>query len=379
MTVTQTNYEMKQYNFQKAFKIIQRNSSISRRELQTLTSLSWGSISAITADMLANSLILEKSHKVGYSGRTPKLLTINPQKNRILGIDINIVSITFALCDLGGQVLQTESIRPQELTKNYILSIIDKYTEKYFRDFQDIILLAFSVQGQIDQANSISLNIEKIEGWENISLKPYSEKFHVPVCLYHDPDCLLIHTLMKMRNLTEVKNCITLRLSAGGIGLGAMVNGSIYTGANNSGIEIEHLTLVPNGTRCKCGKTGCLYAYCTLEHMYKRYRGVTYSEFLALINKENPDNTVLRLFKDYAYYLSIAVQNIMLLYNPEYLFINGEMTEYKNLFEKEFYLKLDKKFHNRVFISAFNPEYPAVGAALCAVNENLNEILFRTT
>ena len=55
------------------------------------------------------------------------------------------------------------------------------------------------------------------------------------------------------------------------------------------------------------------------------------------------------------------------------------MTEYKNLFEKEFYLILDKKFHNRVFISAFNPEYPAVGAALCAVNENLNEILFRTT
>ena len=127
MQSTKTNYEMKQYNFQTVFKIIQRYSSISRRELQNLSSLSWGSISSITADMVSNGLIIEKSHKLGYSGRTPKLLTINNQKNRILGIDINVSAITFALCDLGGLVLQSERVRPQELHKSYILSLSDEY------------------------------------------------------------------------------------------------------------------------------------------------------------------------------------------------------------------------------------------------------------
>ncbi len=375
MPSTKTNCEMKQYNFQSVFKIIQRYSSISRRELQNLCSLSWGSISAITADMLANQLILEKSHRLGYSGRTPKLLTINSQKNRILGIDINVSSLNFALCDLAGQVLQSETILPKLLNKDEILSVIDEYTSKYFTYYDDIIMIAFSVQGQLNQDCSVSLNIDKIDGWRDVPLKSmYSKKFGVPVYLYHDPDCLLIHTLTKMRNFTEVKHCIELRLSAEGIGIAAMLNGAIYRG--NGGIEIEHVVVAPNGLKCKCGKQGCLYAYCTLEGMQKQYKGVTESEFLSLVQRDTPDETILRLFKNYAYYLAVTIQNLFLLFNPEYVFMNGIMTEYKSLFEKELYLKIHEKYHSRVFINTYNPEYPAIGAALSAVDENLNAILF---
>ena len=66
-----------------------------------------------------------------------------------------------------------------------------------------------------------------------------------------------------------------------------------------------------------------------------------------------------------------------MLFNPEYLFLNGEMTEYKKLFEKEFYLKLNNNYHSRVFFNSFDTEHPAVGAALLAVSRNLNELLFR--
>jgi len=181
MQSTKTNYEMKQYNFQTVFKIIQRYSSISRRELQNLSSLSWGSISSITADMVSNGLIIEKSHKLGYSGRTPKLLTINNQKNRILGIDINVSAITFALCDLGGLVLQSERVRPQELHKSYILSLIDEYIAKYFATYDEIIMIAFSVQGQIDRTENISVSIDKIDGWENVPLRSlFAEKYGRP-------------------------------------------------------------------------------------------------------------------------------------------------------------------------------------------------------
>lgn len=377
MQTTKTNYEMKQYNFQSVFKTIQRYSSISRRELQNLTDLSWGSISAITADMLASGLILEKSHKLGYSGRTPKLLTINPERNRILGIDVNTATLTFTLCDLGGNVLQSESVSPQVLNRSHFLSLIDTYSEKYFSQFGNIIMIAFSVQGQTDSTNSVSLNIEKIEDWTNVPLKSiYSEKFRVPVYLFHDPDCLLMHTLTKMSNLTEVKNCVTLRLSTNGIGVAAMLNGTVYIGANNESIEIEHTTLVPGGIKCKCGRQGCMYAYCTLDSLSKQYKNIDCPDFFTALSQEVPNDEITRLFNGYAYHLAIAVQNLLMLYNPEYLFINGEMTTYKTLFEKEFYLKLNKKYHNRVFVSTFNPEYPAIGATLFAIDQCLNEILF---
>ena len=377
MQSTKTNYEMKQYNFQTVFKIIQRYSSISRRELQNLSSLSWGSISSITADMVSNGLIIEKSHKLGYSGRTPKLLTINNQKNRILGIDINVSAITFALCDLGGLVLQSERVRPQELHKSYILSLIDEYIAKYFATYDEIIMIAFSVQGQIDRTENISVSIDKIDGWETVPLRSlFAEKYGRPVYIFHDPDCLLIYTLAKMRNFTDVNNCVALRLSADGIGFSALIDGNIYKGAGDTGIEIEHTTLVPNGQKCKCGRSGCFYAYCTLEGLSRQYKSGTYDEFLSLVRASETDETSLRIFKNYAYYLAVAVQNLIMLFNPEYLFLNGEMTEYKKLFEKEFYLKLNNNYHSRVFFNSFDTEHPAVGAALLAVSRNLNELLF---
>ncbi len=47
-----------------------------------------------------------------------------------------------------------------------------------------------------------------------------------------------------------------------GIGSGLILNGEIYRGSRGLAGEIGHITLVPNGPRCNCGRRGgCLEAY----------------------------------------------------------------------------------------------------------------------
>ncbi len=48
-----------------------------------------------------------------------------------------------------------------------------------------------------------------------------------------------------------------------GVGGGIVMNGKIYTGYNNMGGEIGHMTLSFGGRPCSCGRKGCFEAYCS--------------------------------------------------------------------------------------------------------------------
>lgn len=48
-----------------------------------------------------------------------------------------------------------------------------------------------------------------------------------------------------------------------GIGGAMMHNGEIYRGAFGTAPEFGHLTVVPGGRQCSCGKKGCLERYCS--------------------------------------------------------------------------------------------------------------------
>lgn len=378
MQNTKTNYEMKQTNFKNVFKTIQRYSSISRRELQKLTNLSWGSISAITSNMISNGLIEEKLHKLGSAGRSPQVLSINNRKNRILGISISTITFTIALCDLGGQVLQTESIFFDNI-QNIEFSLFDKYVKKYFTSYDNISMVALSTQSATNK-NSILLTNDLDNPVKTISTKSLKDYFlknyNVPFYLFNSPECLLNYTLTKISIFREVKNCLILQVNADNLGLSAMVDGTIYKGYNNSGIQIEHTNFIPNGVNCKCGKNGCTYNYCTIKGLCEQQNNFQFDEMMNELKKKKACKNYNEIFQSFSYYLSLVAQNLINLFNPEYLFISGEITEFLNYFENSFYNNLGPLYKNRVFITSFEPEHPAIGAVLCAINLNLDTFLF---
>ena len=59
---------------------------------------------------------------------------------------------------------------------------------------------------------------------------------------------------------------IEVRLGTG-IGGGLIVNGKLFTGFANSGMEVGHMIIHPNGPRCACGRRGCLEYYASATGM----------------------------------------------------------------------------------------------------------------
>ena len=57
---------------------------------------------------------------------------------------------------------------------------------------------------------------------------------------------------------------IALLIALGtGIGAGLVIDGEIYRGAHGVAPELGHLTVVPGGRPCPCGKRGCWERYCS--------------------------------------------------------------------------------------------------------------------
>lgn len=62
-----------------------------------------------------------------------------------------------------------------------------------------------------------------------------------------------------------------------GIGMGLVLNGELVSGIRSSGTEFGHLSHIPEGALCRCGRMGCIEAYAGDYAIYRRARSVDVS------------------------------------------------------------------------------------------------------
>ena len=91
---------------------------------------------------------------------------------------------------------------------------------------------------------------------------------------------------------------------------------------------------------------------------------------------QQSEKRAMNLMHKLAKYLAQAVINLVSIIAPEFLFIDGELIQYKELFEDEFRRLLPAFPATTVILSNFSQESPAVGAVLNGVALCLEEILF---
>ena len=57
-----------------------------------------------------------------------------------------------------------------------------------------------------------------------------------------------------------------------GIGSGLIVEGQVISGSNGAAGEVGHMTVVPGGRPCKCGRAGCVERYASARGIVQNFR-----------------------------------------------------------------------------------------------------------
>ncbi len=378
-TFMQTNFELKKHNTVKIFSALKAHAALSRKELATLTGLSWGSVSAITAELLQRGLaIAEKEASAG--GRPADRLALNGSRFLQLGVDVNSVGLTFVVVNLRGETVHAEFVPLISREKDALLSLLFQKTDDVIRKFPGVTGINISMQGKINRKTGISLRTNFFHDWKNVPLvELFKKRFALPTALYHDPDCLLAYHLRTDPRLTGKKDGFVVRIDDG-IGMARLIDGKLYETGDDASFELGHVISVPGGNPCPCGKRGCLETYASIRGMKESFERAAINKteigFLTLL--KNNDARIAAVVHTATAHLGVALANLFTLAAPEFILLDGAMFSYAPHCFAEIAQKTESSLCDEccLLLASYKKEAPAIGACLLTIEKITEEILF---
>ncbi|MEH7117940.1 ROK family transcriptional regulator [Neobacillus vireti] len=346
--------------------------SISRAEIAKVTGLNKATISVQVSELLDNALIVESQLEHKSLGRRPIMLSINKKAGFALGIDLDKTTITFTLADLSGYPVHTNVIDLQVSNYEFILDILSRqikdYQTKCEQTHHGLIGVVIGIHGIVD-TDEIIYFVPQHE-WKNKNLKKDLEN-EVGIKIYIENNANLCSFAEKVYKHHHSNNLLSVSLYSG-IGLGFMINGMLLKGFHGYAGEIGHMIIVPNGLPCSCGSLGCWEQYASENSFTRRIShgrrklDLSFEEIHhALIAKEP---TICNEMEEFIMYLSIGINNLINLYNPEILVVNSELLRlYPNAAEElKAQLTSTISHYSELLISEFGKKACIMGAcALC--------------
>lgn len=136
------------------------------------------------------------------------------------------------------------------------------------------------------------------------------------------------------RDAPDARDFVTLSVGRG-VGLGIVIDRSLYRGANGAAGEFGHVIVEPGGAKCECGRFGCLESIVGEGALRRGIgeqlgRDITRGELITLVRDGDP--IARAVVENAGRRLGQAVANMMTLLNPELLIICGEGTELGSTF-----------------------------------------------
>lgn len=302
---------------------------ISRAEISKITKLTRATISVQAADLLDEQLIVESHQEYNNVGRKPIMLSINRKAGFVLGIDLDYRSIIFTVSDLIGKPIHSDTIKIQTSHYDEILELLIRqikiYQNEYSTSLFGIVGIGIGIHGIVTKDEII--NYVPRHQWRNKDLKADLEKaFNIDIHI--DNNANLSAFAEKVFKHHQSENLLSISMYSG-IGLGVLIKGEPLKGYHGYAGEMGHMIIVPDGKACKCGNFGCWELYASEESFFKQLeekymkQNITFDDIKQLIAENDP--IICEQMELFIKDISIGLNNIINLLNPETLVLNSEL------------------------------------------------------
>ena len=314
-------------------ELVRRFGPISRAELSRQSQISAPTVSAIVGQLLARGTFSEVAVAPSSGGRPPVLLQLNPLAGYVVGIKLRADGLTTVICDLDARVVAT-----QEESLSLVgdpaaaLAAVEAATKQALRAAgvarTKVLGVGIGLPGVIDPLRG-SCEFSHLLQWHDVELAaPLQRRLRLPVWVDNDVNTLAIAEKWAGDG-TDARDFITLSVGRG-LGLGIVIDRTVYRGAFGGAGEFGHLIVDPAGPDCECGRAGCLEALVGERALVRRIserhgREISRPELIELAAAG--DQITEEVLTEASQRLGLAVANVVTLLNPELVIICGEGTE----------------------------------------------------
>ena len=186
-------------------------------------------------------------------------------KPYVIGLDLGGTNSVFGIVDARGNIVATTAIKTQAYPD----------FDDYVKASVDALMPIIDTVGGIEKNKALGIGapngnyyngtIEYAANlvWQGVVpiAKKFEEALGIPVIVTNDANAAAVgeFTYGVARGM---KNFIMITLGTG-VGSGIYINGQLVLGCDGLAGELGHLTVIPGGRTCGCGRKGCLETYCS--------------------------------------------------------------------------------------------------------------------
>lgn len=351
---------LKEQNYIDIVKLL-KIGNYSRADIAYNLELSKASISVLVDDLIKMGIIYEKcdgeSSSVG--GKRPILLDINKNIGYFIAVHFRRELCNIAVVNLENEILEECGMDVSifddfRLTFNPIIEKIKEFIIKY----EKIFSVGISVPGKIAKKNNLLIDCMGIKEWSNIPLKEYIEKkLNIEVIIDRYACAMLTYNMLEeMKKSMPIQTSSVYIYLSNWIGVSVSNNGKILYGTHDTAANYSHTIVTDSDYICNCGKKGCWESVASITAFMKEIKKIDgkYSNlsFNDIIEKHINDYAVINTYKNFlAHWVSIGIYNIINTFDPEIIFIGGEMLYLGDSFIEEIKYNIKNKFNSYNFVT----------------------------
>ncbi|MEQ1954148.1 ROK family transcriptional regulator [Mesorhizobium sp. CN2-181] len=285
MSVGIRHDDLRKRNRAMVISAVRRAGQVSRTDIAATTGLSHSTISAISADLIAEGILAEAKGaeaSTARRGRPQVAIGLNPEAATVVAVVLLFNLLSVAVVDFSGRViaeerkkLSTFDLSEEELIGECI-AMVRRQTARPAAAGRTVLRVVLAVQGTTD-ATSRKMLWSPITTHEGIDFGGRLEKaFGVPVTV--ENDCNMIAVALRWHDPDRYRDDFIAILLSHGIGMGLVLKGELFTGTHSSGGEFGHMVHRPDGALCRCGRRGCVEAYAGNYAIWRSASGASEDE-----------------------------------------------------------------------------------------------------
>lgn len=372
---------IKDYNKKKILNILYKERNLTKQEIAKKLNLSIPTVISNVNELIEEGLVDEAGVADSTGGRKPVIVQFIPEARYSFGVDIDLEKAEVILTNLDSEIKRRTYFKIDEKNKN-IKDIMDKISIEVKKIIKEekipekkILGIGISLPGTVNEEKLI-LEIAPNLELKNISFEEFVPLFNFPMYIENEANAAA-YAELNLGVAKKLSDLVYISVTKG-IGTGIVIKGHLYKGKNRRAGELGHMTIFNEDMQCKCGKKGCWELYASEKALLKNYnmktgeRLVELSELFDKVDKNEIE--AVEVLDVYLKHLSIGIQNIILIFDPDYIIIGGKISNYDNkliepLTEKvflngSFFVEKDSK----ILFSRLKEDSSILGASLIPMN-----------
>ena len=366
------NMAVKRQNRVSTLRCILASDRVSQMELTQRLALSWPTILQNVKELTDLGLVREDGMYQSTGGRKARAYAPVRDARLAVGVDLTRDHVSVVLTDLNGNLLRKARgalrFSLEDIYFKYLGGLLQRFVEANGAE-ERLLGVGISLPGVVDEERGLLRDARSL-GVGNASLSFFTRQIPWPC------RCLNAAAAAGLAEVCGGDAGDLVYLSLGDTVGGAILrDGGLYLGDHLRAGAFGHMTLIPGGRRCWCGKEGCLDAYCSARAL-SDHAGGSLSAFFDALRSGDPEKG--EIWREYLEHLAAAVNSLRVCFDCGVI-VGGPVGAYleefgdllrallaeRNPFEQDAsYLRYSRR----------SEEASAVGAALTQVEAFLQNL-----